>query len=139
MARLNKIEQARRDGFDYFVNLYKRQAVRIPELDEEIKRRGLTGKPVGVDKQAELDFCAGIRLNTLETVLILTEFVLHDKFGFGRERLNRFKEYFNNAADAMDRDYISWGDVRAVLERETGVKTEIHWFGKPVKNEELTD
>lgn len=76
-------------------------------------------------------------MNTLDTVLIMVEWVLHDKLGFGRIRLNRFKEWFNDAADSLDRDYISWGDIRKALEEETGITTEINWFGQPVKNEEL--
>ena len=44
MARLSKEEQARRDGIEYFVRLYKSQNIHIPEIDEEITRRNLTGE-----------------------------------------------------------------------------------------------
>lgn len=137
MGKISKEEQARRDGFEYFVRLYRQQSVRIPEIDEEIARRNLTGKPIGIDKKTEQEYCQGVRMNTLDTVLIMVEWVLHEKLGFGRIRLNRFKAWFNDAADSLDRDYISWGDIRKALEEETGITTEINWFGQPVKNEEL--
>ena len=62
--------------------------------------------------------------------------VLHNKLGFGRIRLNRFKEWFNDAAEFLTDDWYSWGDLRKTLEDETGIETQIRWFGKPVKNEE---
>ena len=83
-----------------------------------------------------MEYCQGVKINTLDTVLILVEWVLHDKLGFGRIRLNRFKAWFNDAADSLDRDYISWGDIRKALEEEAGITTKIEWFGQPVKNEE---
>ena len=137
MAKINKYEQARIDGFNYFVSIYNKQNIRIPEIDDEIKRRQIAGKPIGLDKQTELEYCKGIQSNLLETVLILVEWVLHTKCGFGKDRLNRFKNWFNDAAYSIDAEYITWGDIRATLMKETGIETEIHWFGKPVKNEEL--
>lgn len=136
MARLSKEEQARRDGFEYFVRLYRQQSVRIPEIEEEIQRRNIKGVPIGLDKKTEEEYCASIRQNTLDTVLIMSEWVLHNKMGFGRIRLNRFKEWFNEAAEFLADDWYSWGDLRKTLEDETGIETQIRWFGKPVKNEE---
>ena len=136
MAKISKVEQARIDGFDYFVRLYQKQDIRIPEIDDEIERRRVTGKPIGVDKQTELEYCKHVRMEILETVLILTEWVLHSKLGYGKKRLEQFKNWFNDEADSIDRDYITWGDIRAALKKEIGVETEIHWFGKPVKSEE---
>lgn len=66
----------------------------------------------------------------------MSEWVLHNKMGFGRIRLNRFKEWFNEAAEFLADDWYSWGDLRKTLEEETGIETQIRWFGKPVKNEE---
>lgn len=136
MARLSKEEQARRDGFDYFVRLYRQQSIRITEIEEEIQRRNIKGVPIGLDKKTEEEYCASIRQNTLDTVLIMSEWVLHNKMGFGRIRLNRFKEWFNEAAEFLADDWYSWGDLRKTLEEETGIETQIRWFGKPVKNEE---
>lgn len=136
MGKISKEEQARRDGFDYFVRLYRQQSIRIPEIEEEIQRRNIKGVPIGLDKKTEEEYCASIRQNTLDTVLIMSEWVLHNKMGFGRIRLNRFKEWFNEAAEFLADDWYSWGDLRKTLEEETGIETQIRWFGKPVKNEE---
>ena len=136
MGKISKEEQARRDGFEYFVRLYRQQSIRIPEIDEEIKRRNIKGVPIGLDKKTEEEYCASIRQNTLDTVLIMSEWVLHNKMGFGRIRLNRFKEWFNEAAEFLADDWYSRGDLRKTLEEETGIETQIRWFGKPVKNEE---
>ena len=139
MARLSKEEQARRDGFDYFVRIYKKQKIRIPEIDEEIKKRGLVGKPIGLDKTAERDFVNRLRYNCLDTITIMALYVLHDKFGFGYTRLKRFQENFNLTAESLTEDYVSWGDIREVLKKETGIETKIRWNGEPVKDEPMTD
>ena len=136
MAKISKEEQWRRDGFEYFVKIYRQQSVRIPEIEEEIKRRNIKGVPIGIDQKTEEEFCAAVRENILDTVLTMTLWVLHNKLGFGRIRLNRFKAWFNESAEFLVGDWYSWGDLRKTLEEETGIETQIRWFGKPVKNEE---
>ena len=138
--KISKEERARRDGFDYFVSLYQRYGVeagkRIPEIDEEIERRALTGKPIGVDRQMEKEFANRVQYNCLDTIMVMSMFVLHDKFGFGTKRLERFQDEFTEAGDALVKDYISWGDIRKVLQDETGIETKIRWNGNPIKDEE---
>ena len=134
MAKINKFEQARIDGFEYFVRLYQKQDIRIPEIDEEIKRRNLTGKPIGLDKDMEQEYCKNVFRLAVDTTTILVQEVLHIKYGFGRKRLNQFKEWFNSEADCVTSDSVTWGDIRKALEEETGIETEIQWFGQKIEN-----
>lgn len=86
MARLSKEEQARRDGFDYFVRLYRQQSIRIPEIEEEIQRRNIKGVPIGLDKKTEEEYCASIRQNALDTVLIMSEWGASQQDGIRKDQ-----------------------------------------------------
>lgn len=46
--------------------------------------------------------------------------VLHDKFGFGTTRLNRFQEAFELQADCITEDYVTLDDMRALVEELKG-------------------
>lgn len=48
--------------------------------------------------------------------------VLHDKFGFGGKRLERFLEYYADLLDSYNRGYVSIDDLNNTLFEETGIK-----------------
>lgn len=66
-----------------------------------------------------------VKNNVLDTVLIASLLVLHDKFGFGTERLNRFKQAFNTQAECLADDYVKWNDIQEILLDECSIETEI--------------
>lgn len=66
-----------------------------------------------------------VKNNVLDTVLIASLLVLHDKFGFGTERLNRFKQAFNTQAECLADDYVKWNDIQEILLDECNIETEI--------------
>lgn len=129
MARLSKEEQARRDGFDYFVRLYRSQKIRIPEIDEEIRRRGLIGKPIGLDKQAELEYVGMIQKQTLQVAIVIYVWILHNKLECGEKRLLRAMQWFWDMADLLTEDYLSYQDIAETLKAETGIQMEFDWLG----------
>ena len=129
MARLSKEEQARRDGFEYFVRLYRSQKVRIPEIDEEIRRRGLIGKPIGLDKKAELEYVGQIQKHTLQVALVIYVWILHNKLEFGEKRILRAMDWFWDMADLLTEDYLDYRDIADTLLQETGVELRFDWLG----------
>lgn len=135
MGKISKEEQARRDGFEYFAMLYKSQEVRIPIIDEELKRRAITGKPIGISKGAELALCAGIRKNTLQASLIIAIWTLHNKFGFGEIRIDRFMNEYFKTSELIGDDYITFSDIQTALNEETGIEVEMEWFGQVIENQ----
>lgn len=53
---------------------------------------------------------------------LMTMTILHNKFGFGATRLERFAEYYADLLDGYNRGYVSVDDLNKDLEEETGVK-----------------
>lgn len=54
--------------------------------------------------------------------MILALTVLHDKFGFGKKRIDRFLDEYKELLDSYERGYISADDLNMVLHEEVGVK-----------------
>lgn len=129
MAKISKEEQARRDGFEYFVRLYRSQKIRIPEIDEEIRRRGLIGKPIGLDKKAELEYVGQIQKHTLQVALVIYVWILHNKLEFGEKRILRAMDWFWDMADLLTDDYLDYQDIADTLLQETGVELRFDWLG----------
>lgn len=58
--------------------------------------------------------------------LLLTLMVLHDKYGFGEKRLNRFMDEYKKQLDAYNEGYVeSVKDFEAVLWEECGIKVDL--------------
>lgn len=76
-----------------------------------------------------------VKNNVLDTVLIASLLVLHDKFGFGTERLNRFKKAFNTQAECLADDFVKWNDIQNILLDECNIETEIRGAVKGYEKE----
>lgn len=74
-----------------------------------------------------------IKNNTVDTVTILSAYILHEKFGFGRTRLDRFIHEFNFQAECLMDDYFTWDDQIEVLRQECGINLEIRKNDKDVR------
>jgi hypothetical protein len=48
--------------------------------------------------------------------------ILHDKFGFGTKRLERFLHEYKELLDSHDKGYISANDLNTVLNDEVGLR-----------------
>ena len=58
---------------------------------------------------------------------------LHEKFGFGRTRLDRFIHEFNFQAECLMDDYFTWEDQIEVLRKECGLDLNIRKNDKDVR------
>lgn len=56
-----------------------------------------------------------------DTFLLITMTVLHDKFGFGTERLTRFYNQYLSIGDSLTRGFVSVYDLNEQLAKETDV------------------
>ena len=99
MAKIDKEEIARRSGMMYALKIAKEKG--IDGLEEEIKFRNITMIPIALPR-AKVDECINnIKLNTIDTMLILSAAVLRDEYRFGKERLARFIESFNRKTECL--------------------------------------
>ena len=129
--KLSKEEQWRREGMAYSLKVAREKGVE--GLEEEIKFRNISQVPIAISR-AKIDECIlNIKLNTIDTMLILSASTLRDEFRFGKDRLARFVEWFNSKAECLVDGFCTWDDQMQMLAEECGIKLNIRHNDKNVK------
>lgn len=131
MARIDKEEQARREGMAYALRIAKEKG--IDALEEDLKMRNAIGLPVGVDRKALNQFTENVKFNTVDTMVILMAVTLHDEFGFGERRVQRAIDRFMFKANCLDEDYTTWQEQIEILKEELGIELSIRANDKDVR------
>ena len=131
MARIDKEEQARREGMAYALRIAKEKG--IDALEEDLKMRNAIGLPVGVDRKALNQFTENVKFNTVDTMVILMAVTLHDEFGFGEKRVQRAIDRFMFKAYCLDEDYTTWQEQIEILKEELGIELSIRANDKDVR------
>lgn len=125
MNKMREYERGREDGL-----LLAQRIVReggAEALEREIKFRGVTGIHTSLaakdlDKASEK-----IKEMTLDTFTILSIAALHDAFGFGEKRCQRFMDKVAEGADLLLDDLATWPDYIESIKEELGLNLEIRW------------
>ena len=95
----------------------------IEALDKEIKFRNISYIPLKYSQEKIINYFNNMTGEIFDGVLLLTLVTLHDEFGFGKERTNRFlKRYFLKFACMRDKDIteLSWEDINEQCKEELG-------------------
>lgn len=89
----------------YAANIVKEHD--LAYLEKEIKRRGVLKAPLAyTDKQID-EFWKQLSANLYATMTCVTGMTLADEFGFGKQRLQKFrKEFLNKTQKTLDLDWI---------------------------------
>ena len=127
----NKEEQARMEGMAQALRIAKTKG--IDGLEADLKMRNITGLPCAVSRAAMDECIMNIKYNVVDTFTILVAYTLHEKFGFGKTRLNRFIHDFNFQAECFDEDYCTWEDQIEILRQECGLDLSIRKNDKDVR------
>ena len=127
----NKEEQARMEGMAQALRIAKTKG--IDGLEADLKMRNITGLPCAVSRAAMDECIMNIKYNVVDTFTILVAYTLHEKFGFGKTRLNRFIHDFNFQAECLDEDYCTWEDQIEILRQECGLDLIIRKNDKDVR------
>ena len=127
----NKEEQARMEGMAQALRIAKTKG--IEGLEADLKMRNITGLPCAVSRAAMDECIMNIKYNVIDTFTILVAYTLHEKFGFGKTRLNRFIHDFNFQAECLDEDYCTWEDQIEILRQECGLDLSIRKNDKDVR------
>ena len=53
---------------------------------------------------------------------LITLTVLHDKFGYGKKRLQRFIDEYQDVLDSYNKGYVNVDDLKSVLREECGIE-----------------
>ena len=127
----SKEEQARLQGMSYALRVAKEKG--IDGLEEELKRRQAYNIPIRISNKELQAFTDNAKNMMLDTILVLASVTLHDEFGFGHDRLNRFKERFNFKAECIGDSFTDWQDQIAILKEECGLEYSIRFNDKNVR------
>lgn len=125
MSSINKEMQARTEGMTYALRIAKEK--RLEELEKEIKFRNLTGISLNLSRKDLNKASEKIKEMTMDTFTILTVAVLHDEFGFGEKRCQRFIDRMNKKAECMIDDLCTWDDYIKSIKEELNVNLQIRW------------
>lgn len=128
MANVDKFEQARRDGMSYALKIAEERG--IEGLREEIRYRNITKHPIGLEQSYLDEWFKQVRLVLVGAIKCASVMTLHDKFGWGAVRLNRYLDDFTDRVDAVFHDYASIEDFRDLIKEEIGI--DIFYDNKPV-------
>lgn len=126
----SKEELARREGMSYALKYAKENG--IEALESELKRRGAYNIPIRISDKDLKAFTDNAKMMLLDTVLILASMTLHDEFGFGKERLQRFIKRFNFKAECIGEDYTTWQDQIDILKEECGIEYQLRMNDKDI-------
>ena len=125
MNKMREYERGREDGLLLAQKIVKRDGVEA--LDKEIKFRGCTGIRTSLatkdlDKASEK-----IKEMTLDTLTIIGIAALHDCFGFGEKRCQRWFDKVNEGAGFLIDGLATWQDYIESIKEEIGMNLEIRW------------
>lgn len=92
----------------------------IDALEEELKMRGATKMPLTVSAAKGKEWMEQAMNEMLETVVLMSISVLHDEFGFGEKRLNKFLDRYAEKTDCMAHGYVNWEDLQEEMKEKLG-------------------
>lgn len=123
--KYDQMMQYRTEGMEYALRIVKEKG--ITELEEEVRFRNKTGVSLHMTKE-ELN-CASDKIKemTLDTFTVLTVACLHDEFGFGEKRCQRFLDRMNEKAECIIGDFCTWQDYIEAIRQELGLELKIRW------------
>ena len=133
--KLNKEEQARREGMAYALKIAREKGV--DGLEEELKFRNCTRLPIGVKRSACDEAIGRIKDSTCDTFIALTVSTLNDEFGFGEKRLQRFINRFEFKALCLGEGYCSWADITQTIKDELMLDLKLRLFNQDANAQEV--
>ena len=130
MNKMREYERGREDGLSLALRIAKEGG--IEALEREIKFRGVTGIHTSLASK-DLDKASEkIKEITLDTFTVMSVAVLHDEFGFGEKRCQRYMDGINKAAEYIVDGLATWPDYIASIKEEIGLDLRIRWDGRDV-------
>ena len=119
MNKMREYERGREDGLDLARRIVRQGG--IETLEQECKFRGVTGIHTSLavkdlDKASEK-----IKEVIADSFVILSIAVLHDDFGFGEKRCQRFRNGLDRAADYINDGLAEWIDYVNAIKEELGI------------------
>ena len=111
MAKRDKDYENRMAGYIAAYNIAKTKGVEA--LGKELKMRNVLRVDIGVPEKTMREQIDYLSTNVYANTLTAAAWTLHDTFGFGRKRIRKFKDAFDNVVkDSYDLDWLGEHYVR---------------------------
>lgn len=121
MGKISKEMQWRLEGISFALRYLESHDNDIEALKAEASRRGACGIPLTISETEEAEYSRRIKEAYKRALMALTVTVLHDEFGFGSTRLDRYRDRFNTIASCIADKYVTFDDLAQMIKDETGV------------------
>ena len=92
-----------------------------------MKFRGVTGIKTSLAAKDLGKAGEAIKEMTLDTITILALAVLHDDFGFGEKRCQKFMDGMDRGAQFLVEDLATWPDYIESIKEQMGIDVTIRW------------
>lgn len=125
MNKMREYERGREDGLLLALKIVKDGG--LEALEKEIRFRGCTGIRTSLANK-DLDKAAEkIKEMTMDTFTIMGIAALHDEFGFGQKRCQRWMDKFAEGANYLSDGLATWHDYINSIKDELNLNLEIRW------------
>lgn len=125
MNKMREYERGREDGLDLAYRIVQQGG--IEALRKELKFRGVTGIKTSLAAKDLGKAGEAIKEMTLDTITILALAVLHDDFGFGEKRCQKFMDGMDRGAQFLVEDLATWPDYIESIKEQMGIDVTIRW------------
>jgi hypothetical protein len=116
MNKMREYERGREDGLDLARRITREGW--LEALEKECRFRGVTGIHTSLARK-DLDKASEkIKQLVSECCVIMAIAVLHDEFGFGQKRCQKFMDGMDRGADYLMDDMATWEDYRRSIKEE---------------------
>lgn len=122
MAR-DKLAEARLEGMGYALRAIKKNG--LDAFEKELKMRGYRGITLPITQKEIMDVSEVMREMCLDMCLIMSVAALHDEFDFGKKRIERFAEKYQEAMHNVANDLAYWEDYIDGIQEQIGIKFDI--------------
>lgn len=109
MGKLEEYQKGRNEGMDFALRIVRKDG--LDGLETEIKKRGITGISINLSHKELEAATANMRNMMFDTYMAFTLGILHDVFGFGPKRAEKFVEHFDQGTELMLQGAITWDEI----------------------------
>ena len=125
MNKMREYERGREDGLSLALRITRDGGVEA--LEKEVRFRNISGIHTSLatkdlDKASEK-----IKEMTLDTFTIIGIAALHDAFGFGEKRCQRWMDKVMEGADYLANGLATWEDYINEIKEQLNITLDIRW------------
>lgn len=110
-----KLHEARMAGAIWIMKLIEDKG--MEEAKKELAVRRAMFIPLEINQAQLEESVEKIKMNTIDTVLIMSCMVLRDEFGFGQKRIKQFFDRFNLKTECICDGDVIWDDFTGKISR----------------------